>query len=201
MKKLNLLILTTILIITGCTNTVHYKPELLSEKLSTLSARFDGKALIFTEEKEDLKEYSQNPSSLTGSVTTLKTNVGIHLREISKEVFSRLFEDGADHSNSLKSTDKYTIIIKPEVLNYDYRYNQLKNLGFAITPETKIDLYVTFKDKEGNDLLSKKYSSDYLTGGTYLASVQPHERVNKSIHESIFNLLVQVSNDILSLVN
>lgn len=191
----------TLSVFTGCTYNVKYKPEILAQKISTLQAKFDGKVLVYTEEKEDLKEYSQNPSSYTGAVTTLKADVGIHVREIAKEVLSKLFTEGADHSNKLENLENYSIIIQPEVLNYDYRYNQLKNVGFAITPEAKVDLYIYFKDKEGNEVFSKKYSGDYISGGSYMISGEPHERINKAIHESIYNMLLQVASDIQSHLN
>ena len=150
MKILNtILVILVISVFASCTNTVQYKPGILSPKLSTLEAKYDGKALIFTEEEEDKKDYTQNPTSFTGSATKLKANIGTHLKEISKEVFSKLFKDGADHANSLENKEQYTIIIQPTIEDYQYRYNQLKNLGFAISAETRIDLNVIFMDEGG----------------------------------------------------
>ena len=168
----------------------------MSQQLSLIEAKFDGQALVLTDSKEDLKLYQQGPSSLTGAATSLSINVGGYLKDISVEVFSRLFKEGAIHSNNENESGEYVVIIKPEILNYDWRFNQLKNLGFAITPETKIDLLVTLKDSKGKVLLEKKYESDYLSGGSYLASIKPHEKVNKSVHQSIYNLLMLVAEDI-----
>ena len=183
-------------LLVGCAFKGQYQPKLLSQQLSLIEAKFDGQALVLTDSKEDLKLYQQGPSSLTGAATSLSINVGGYLKDISVEVFSRLFKEGAIHSNNENESGEYVVIIKPEILNYDWRFNQLKNLGFAITPETKIDLLVTLKDSKGKVLLEKKYESDYLSGGSYLASIKPHEKVNKSVHQSIYNLLMLVAEDI-----
>ena len=188
--------LTIGMLFAGCAFKAQYKPELLATQLSLIEAKFDGKALVFTEPKEDLTLYKQGPSSFTGAATSLSVNVGGYLKEISVEVFSRFFKEGAVHSNKQNEPGDYVIIIKPEILTFDYRYNQLKNLGFAITPETKIDLYVSLKDPQGKVLLEKKYESDYLSGGSYMASLKPQDKINRSIHESIYNLLMLVARDI-----
>ncbi len=193
---LNLIVLSSSFLFVGCAFKGQYQPELLSKQLSSLEAKYDGKALVVTSLEDDQKNYNQGPTSLTGAATKLNVNVGSYLKEISVEVFSRLFKEGAIHSNDNNHSGNYTIVINPKILNYEWRFNQLKNLGFAITPETKIDLVVTLKDSKGNTLLNKEYKSDFTSGGTYLASIKPHEKVNKSIHQSIYNLLINVASDI-----
>jgi hypothetical protein len=195
-KAISLLFILFALTLSNCSYSTNYNASYISEELANVSQTIDGKALIFTETKEDEKVYNQKPSSLTGGGTTLSAKVGEVLRNISLEVFSKKFSEGAYHSNNLDDTENYSIVIKPEVLNYDYRYNQLKNLGFAITPEVKIDLFVFLYDKQRKLLLEKKYESEYLSGGSYLASFSPHEKVNKAIHMTIYNLLNEVSYDI-----
>jgi len=132
-------------------------------------------------------------NDIDGALAELK---GFKHKNIALEVFSKKFKEGAYHSNKLENTQNYSIVIRPEILNYDYRYNQLKNLGFAITPEAKIDLFVYLYDKQGKLVLEKKYESEYLSGGSYMVSFSPHEKVNKAIHEVIYNLLNNISHDV-----
>ena len=127
-------------LLVGCAFKGQYQPKLLSQQLSLIEAKFDGQALVLTDSKEDLKLYQQGPSSLTGAATSLSINVGGYLKDISVEVFSRLFKEGAIHSNNENESGEYVVIIKPEILNYDWRFNQLKNLGFAITPEYHLSI-------------------------------------------------------------
>lgn len=196
MKKVNLLLLVIVLILCGCSYKADYTAGYVYEHIANISPTIDGKALIYTEIKEDEKVYSQKPSSLTGGASTLNIKVGEILKNIALEVFSKKFKDGAYHSNSLQHLENYAIVIQPEILNYDYRYNSLKNLGFAITPEAKIDLRVFLYDNQGKLISEKKYESEYLSGGSYMVNFSPHEKVNKAVHEILYNLLIKVSDDV-----
>jgi hypothetical protein len=201
-KKINkfsmLVLLVLMVVVNGCAHHVNYNPNYISSELSHISETIDGKALIYTEIKQDEKVYSQVPSSFTGSATTLYVKIGEILKNISVEVFSKKFKEGAYHSNNLENTEDYSIIIRPEIFYFDYRYNQLKNLGFAITPETKISLFVFLYDKQKKLISQKRYESDYLSSGTYLISFSPWERINQSIHQTIYKMLNEISFDVES---
>lgn len=199
MNKFSILALIfLIILLNGCAYHVNYNPNYISNELSHISQTIDGKALIYTEIKQDEKLYSQKPSSFTGGGTTLHVKVGEILKNISVEVFSKKFKEGAYHSNKLQNAEDYSIIIRPEIFYFDYRYNQLKNLGFAITPEAKISLFVFLYDKQKKLISQKRYESDYLSSGSYIISFSPEERINQSIHQTIYKMLNEISFDVES---
>ncbi len=189
---------TLVAVFSGCTTTVHYNPDYLEHAFKSVEPSIDGKALIVTEEKNDYRFYSQSPSSLTGAALKTVGNFGQHLSEIAQSYFDRSFTVGAAHSNEVSANGNYRLIIQPEIVRFDYRYNGLKNLFFAITPESKLDLYVAVYDGDGVMLFEKKYVSDYVSGGTYLVSFKPAEKINKSIHKALLKLMTEVSEDIES---
>ena len=180
----------------GCTTTVRYNPEYLNQSFRNVEPSIEGKALIVTEEKKEYRFYSQSPSSVTGAAMKVVGNFGQHLSEIAQSYFERSFREGVDRSYELKTDDNYRLIIQPEIVRFDYRYNGLKNLFFAITPESKIDLYVAIYDVEGALVFEKKYVTPYTSGGTYLISFKPAEKINKSIHKALFQLMIEVSDDV-----
>lgn len=192
------ILLSTLLAVGGCAFKAEYNPEYVKQELSSLSATIDGKSLIYTKEAADNRIYSQKPTSLTGAATKLDVKVGYILKNISLELFSAKFKDGAEHSNSLGDAGNYSIVIQPEISNYEYRYNQLKNIGFAITPEVKITLQVQLYDKTGSIIMDKSYdTNDYVSKGeTYIASFSPHEKINATIHKVILGLLHKVVKDV-----
>lgn len=184
-------------VITGCSFKVDYDRSYVDLKNAPLPT-IQGKALIYTEEDEDNRTYSQSPTSFTGGGTKLDAPVGKILKEISSEVFNKVFTDGADLSNDKNKSGDYTVVIHPEINGYEYRYNQLKNLGFAITPEVNISINVYLYNKQGTEVFSKTYrTSGYESSGdTYFASLEPEEEVNSTIHQTIMRLLIQASKDI-----
>lgn len=198
MRKVNLLFVFLVFILSSCSYHANYNSGYINNELSSIEKTIEGKALIYTELKQDEKLYSQKPSSLTGGSTTLNVKLGEVLKNISLDVFSKKFKEGAFHANKLENAEGYSIVIKPEILNFDYRYNQLQNLGFAITPEAKIDLFVFLYDQQGKLILEKKYVSEYLSGGTYVVNFSPSEKINKAIHQIIYNLISNVSSDVES---
>lgn len=180
----------------GCTTTVRYNPKYLDQSFRNVETSIEGKALILTEEKEEYRFYSQSPSSFTGATLKVVGNLGQHLSEVAQNYFERSFKEGVSHSHELKTDNNYRLTIQPEIVRFDYRYNGLKNLFFAITPESKFDLYVAIYDRKGDLVFEKKYVTPYISGGTYLISFNPAEKINKSIHKALFQLMIEVSEDV-----
>jgi len=112
-------------------------------------------------------------------------------------VFSRHFQK-AELANELPEPSPYKLMVNPRVQHFEYAYNQLKNLGFAITPEVKIDLDVTFYDQSGNEMLKKTYDSGIRSGSSYMVSGAPSEKINQAIHETLYDLLDQAAKEIIN---
>ena len=125
----------------------------------------------------------------------LTTPVGIMSREIALKVFCKVASDGADASHDLSDAGRYTIILRPQTQDFTHGFPQLKNLGFAITPEVRLTMRMTLLDPTGKDLLKKDYDSAVVSGSSYMISGQPVERVNKHAHEVMYNLMLCAAAD------
>lgn len=75
-------------------------------------------------------------------------------------------------------------------------FPQLKNLGFAITPEVRVTMRMTLLDSTGKDLHEKDYDSGVVSGSSYMISGRPVERVNKLAHEVVYDLMCRAASDV-----
>lgn len=200
MKTSVLTLLLASFIVSGCGHVGRYRQDYVMLQVSQTQATLDGKALVVTESIENHKVYSEHPSSLTGSATTYEAKLGEYLRDITLAVLKRKFKGGAEESSSVPNESDYRIVIKPKILNFDYRYNQLKNLGIWITPESKIDLYVYLYDGNGTQIMEKEYKGDYISGGGYVVHFRPGEKINRAVHLAILDTVEQMVQDIESIL-
>ena len=181
------------LLLAGCTFNGGYNPSYLPPEPTALG--IPGKSLVVLEAVDANWTYSGKPTSFTGSATTLKLPVGEITRQIALKVFGAAFKDGADFRYAAGETAGYRLVVKPRVIRFSYAYNQLKNLGFAVTPQVDLDLHVTLLAPDGKVLLDKTYASGVTAGGTYVFSGQPAERVNKALHETLYKLMSDAAVD------
>lgn len=181
----------------GCGHVAQYRTEYVTSQIRHFTPSIEGEALVVTEPAQDEQRYSQDPSSLTGMAMTFEAKLGQFLREIMVTVLSHKFIGGAKAAHELpQGTETYRVVVKPKLLGFDYRYNQLKNLGFAVTPEAKVELQVSVFDRTGRALLDKQYESDFVSGGTYVADFQPAEKINRAVHRALVEVANQVAEDI-----
>ncbi len=94
-----------------------------------------------------------------------KTSSGTRFSEWAR-ISIAAFKDGADFRNTAGDAAGYRLIVKPKVTRFTYAYNQLKNLGFAITPQAELDLHVTLVSPDGRTQLDKNYASGRTEGDT-----------------------------------
>lgn len=185
------------LLITGCSYKVGFNSSYLPP--AGIVGKHDGKALVVMTQEEQDWVYSGNPTSFTGGGTTLTAPLGNITKQVALEVFSRHFAEVAS-ATEMPDSGRYTLVVNPHVTHFEYAYNQLKNLGFAITPEVKIDLAVTLYDGTGNKLLDKTYSSDLVEGESYVMSGGPEQKVNQALHKALYDQLEQAAQDALQLL-
>jgi hypothetical protein len=90
------------------------------------------------------------------------------------------------------STD-YRVILTPRVIKLTYAYNQLKNFGFAITPQVdmELELRVIGPGQDADDL--RVFRSGTVDGDTYVLSGQPAEKVNQLVHLTLFKLMTDAA--------
>ena len=181
----------------GCGHTASYRDSYVMAHIKNFQPTIQGQALVVTEPARDDQVYSAHPSSLTGALLTFDAKAGYFLRETMVKVLSYAFIGGATHANTVpQDTHAYRIIVKPMLHTFDYRYNQLKNLGFAITPEASVAVQVSVLDSAGQVLLDKRYESGYVSGGAYVVDLNPPEKINQALHRALTETANQVAQDI-----
>jgi hypothetical protein len=190
--------LLAITLLWGCSTVTSYNPAHISDVSIAEHERLQGKALIFTEKSDDAYVYVGSPTSLTGSATTLSMEIGKMTREIADEVFDDFLSEGAETKNTVDAEAPYELIIVPKVTSFNYEYNQLKNLGFAITPQINMSLNVCLIKPDGTVYFEKDYMSETVSGDSYLLALEnPGEKINRVAHVVLYDLMVDAAEDIL----
>jgi hypothetical protein len=199
MRIANSLFLFASLLLAGCSFNAAYNPDYLPKQ--PLSLGIAGKSLVVLETGDASWTYTGSPTSFTGGGTKLTLPIGEITREVALKVYGAAFKDGADFRNTAGSAAGYRLIVKPKVASFTYAYNQLKNLGFAITPQVKLDLHVTLVSPDGRTLLDKYYTSGLAEGDTYFVSGKPAEKVNQIFHLTLFKLMTDSALDAKKALN
>jgi hypothetical protein len=196
MKRVSVSAVILTALLAGCSHVATYNSAYLSGPPPAATERMDGKALVYTGRADDDYVFSGNPTSFTGGATTLTEPLGQIVREVAVYTFGRYFRDGAEASNKLENLAGYRVIVKPRVLSFTYEYNQLKNLGFAITPGVTLEIETELLDQNGKTVYSKRHASGLVPGHTYMISGTPGERVNQLVHETMYKLMDEAALDV-----
>ena len=162
--------------------------------------QLDGRAVILTTEVDDNYVFNGNPTSFTGSATNISIPLGLITKEIAQHAFERMFSEGVVQTRDISSINDYLVVITPRVRNFSYAYNQLRNVGMAVTPQVDISLSVDVLDSEGNNIRSNTFTSGIKNGDTDAMSMNPGERINRLAHEVITELLNQAASDTYFLI-
>lgn len=188
------------LVVSGCAFVTTYNPAYIPNEHQHLRGQVPGKVLIYTERADDLSLFRGNPTSFTGSASTLTIPLGTITKEVAVTVFGDMFKDGFDISNSLdpEKLSRYSLVIQPRTTRFSYEYNQAKNIGFAITPTVTLSLDVKLLDREGKPYWEKTYESGIREAPAYMISGSPGEEISKLAHATIYALMVQAATDVRS---
>lgn len=135
--KRSLSLAIAMLVLAGCAMTSTYSQSYLAAARRPVAVQADGKALIVTSPEFDAYVYTGRPTSFTGSATTLTLPLAAIVKESATAAFADALKGGTDASNAIKDADRYTVIVAPKLASFGYEYNQLKNVGIAITPTEK----------------------------------------------------------------
>lgn len=173
-----------------------YRADYVPDKPVADADRINGRVLLYTTQSDDDRLVTAGATSFTGGGMKLTTPVGMMTREIALKVFSKVATDGADASHDLTNSNRYTIVLRPQAQDFTHGFPQLKNLGFAITPEVRVTIRMTVLDTTGKDLLEKDYDSGVVSGPSYMMSGKPVERVNKLAHEVMYDLMLRAASDV-----
>ncbi|MDO8907549.1 MAG: hypothetical protein Q7W55_03500 [Pseudohongiella sp.] len=186
--------------ISACTSTLQYNPQYEGRILPAPGAQLAGRAVIFTTEAEDNYIYTGNPTSFTGGGTKISIPLGLITKEISQNGFERIFSDGAVLARDLDAVSDYRVIVRPRISNFSYAYNQLKNIGLLITPQTQISLSIEVLDSSRRVIHVNTFSSGVKDGDSYMMSGNPADRINRLAHEVITELVNQATNEVYYLL-
>lgn len=192
--SLNFLVGLAGLALTGCTYKVGYNPSYLPGPAGLQP--IDGTAAVMISQEDEDSRFAGKPTSFTGSGTTLEVPTGLIVREIALSVFGEVFREGVKLERRLPEEHQYRAIITPHLGYIRYAYNQAKNLGFAITPQVELRLEVSVLDPSGNEILRREYSSGLIDGETYMINLSPQEAINKTIHITLHNLMIQAAEEV-----
>ena len=190
-------------LISGCAYTTAYNPSYLAAARRPSSHMVDGKVLIVTTVQDDVSIYTGNPTSFTGSGTTLTLPIGSIVKEAAVAAFSDTFKGGAHTFNwgsgtfeAIPNAEQYTAIVAPRLVSYSYEYNQLKNAGFAITPTAVVAVEVRVVDSKGATRFQKQYMSGPVEAESYMVNFSPHEEISKVTHKAFYDMFSNAAADV-----
>jgi hypothetical protein len=183
-------------LLTGCAASIAYRADYVPDKPIADADRISGRVLVYTTRNDDDRLITAGATSFTGSGLKITTPIGIMTREIALKVFSKVSSEGADTSNDLVNAARYTVVLRPEAKDFSHGFPQLKNLGFAITPEVRIALRMTILDRSGKPTIEKDYDSGVVSGPSYMISGSPAERINRLAHETMYDLMRRAADDV-----
>lgn len=180
----------------GCNSTVQYNRVYLGNAQPPAAGTIAGKALLQTTADEDGYVFSGNPTSLTGGGTTMAIPLGRINLESAKLVFSQLFSEGVSVSGEPVPGERYAAIIHPTVTGFEYAYNQLRNAGFAITPQASVGIAIEVRNAAGDIVSARTYESGVRDGDTYFMSSEPAEKINELTHRLFMELFTRAAQDL-----
>ncbi len=176
----------------GCAYQTAYNSTYVPDEPSGHWSSND--AMVVMSEDDFNYTYKGSPSSFTGGGTTLEIPMGYIIREISMEVLRDRFSGEIGFANDVMP-DRYQLALRSSIEKWDYKYNQLRNLGFAIMIQAELDLQVEILDASGNVIFDQTYASGLVDGQSFMMSFGPEEKVSALLHELIYGHLEQALDD------
>lgn len=180
----------------ACAPMATYNPAYIVPPQTPAADKVPGKALIYTLAVDDDTPFVGPPTTFTGGGTKLTIPLGVITREIAHTVFADLFTQGATKAKSIEGVRGYRVIVQPKVASFSYAYNQLQNLGFAITPSVVITLDVTLLDATGKAVQQRRYDSGKVEGKAYMVSGEPGEEIGRVAHQVLLDLMQRAARDV-----
>jgi uncharacterized lipoprotein YajG len=178
-------------ILSACTTTASVKPEYVSAGLA--APLVQGHATLVMDSAAQTQIITASPTSMTGAATTLAEPVGAIIKMAGEKVLGAGFATGASTSTQPKAGD-YNIAVRLD--QYSYMFDQLSNLGFAITPKVTVSLKAVVTDPVEKPLTEKVYTRTDYTAGAYVASLQPQEKINQALHMAVAEIFREMMDDI-----
>ena len=189
----------------GCAYEVGFRPEYLPNEAPQYVAQ--GKLLVVMPDEQRAFVYEGPPSSRTGDFTTMTVPVGNIVQEIASHVFGECFAYGVDFVDSRADRSDYVLALEGNMQDFIYSYTKIIDAGFDaeradvwIVPEVRISFAVKGYNRAGQQVLDRVYDSGVAAGEEYMVTSRPAERINRTRHATLHDLMLQVVADVRPLL-
>ena len=189
----------------GCAHEIGFQDAYLPQEPPAYLAQ--GKLLIVMPEEQRTFVYEGPPSSRTGDYTTLIVPVGNIVQEIARHVFGDCFAYGVEVADSREGRDDFVLAIEGDMQKFIYSYTKVIDAGFSseradvwIVPEVEVAFAVKGYNRGGEMVLDRVYDSGVTVGEEYLTTSKPAERINRVLHTTVHDLMVELVADIRPLL-
>jgi hypothetical protein len=189
----------------GCAYEVGFRDAYLPTEPPAYLA--EGKLLIVMPEEQRTFVYEGPPSSRIGDFTTMSVPVGTIVQEVARHVFGDCFAYGVEVVDSREGRDDFVLALEGNMQEFIYSYTKIIDAGFNsesadawIVPEVEVAFAVKGYNRAGEMVLDKVYDSGVTAGEEYLVTSKPAERINRVLHATVHDLMVELVADVRPLL-
>ena len=175
----------------GCTVKVPMTPDVRNieyqEKLPVTAG------LLISENTRQYV-FRGNPESFTGGGRPHEFPLGETLELASKLIFAELFED-VSLIRRLEEGQRFKLIIKPQIDDFHFRYDQLSHAGFAVSCLSSIKVTITLYSDDSK-IWGKTVESPEVRKGPWMLNVDYERDLGESASEALVYTLNQLALEI-----
>ena len=177
----NLLLLSALIVIFhGCTLKVPMTPDCrnieFKEKLPV-------EAGLLISENTQQYVFRGKPESFTGGARPHEFPLGEALELASKIIFEELFKD-VSLIRRLEEGQRFKLIIKPQIDDFHFRYDQLSHAGFAVSCLSSIKVTIALYSEEAK-IWEKTVESPEVRKGPWMLNVDYERDLGESASEAL----------------
>ena len=188
----------------GCVHEIGFRSEYLPRERPRYVAH--GKLLIVMPEEQRSFVYQAPPASRIGDFTTLVVPIGAIVQGVAQHVFGECFAYGVEIADSRAGRDDFVLAIEGDMQDFVYRYTEVIDAGFTgdtadtpdlwVVPQVEVAFGVKGYNPRGDLVLDKVYDSGVVSGEGYMVTWKAPERINRVLHATLHNLMVQLVADV-----
>ena len=134
------------------------------------------------------------PESFTGGARPHEFPLGKTLELASKLIFAELFED-VSLIRHLEEGQRFKLIIKPQIDDFHFRYDQLSHAGFAVSCLSSIKVTITLFSEDAK-IWEKTIESPEVRKGPWMLNVEYEKDMGESASEALVYTLNQLALEI-----
>jgi hypothetical protein len=177
----------------GSHDKVNYEPALLNTPAYSSSYKLEGKVLVLTDNQDDQRMSSFAPESIFGSATRVEIPLGRIVGESATSAFGQLFANGADWLNPPAKFANYSVVVRPHVTSFSFRYDNTWSGPVVAVMETAVS--VSILDNTGKVMWERSYQSGPFSGKPVKPPINDAQHMSPAIHQKIHDLMVRAALD------